>query len=83
MEILLSCLLLIAGFVALIKGADWFVEGSSGLAANFKVPSVIIGLTTQITFACRLRLTGIFTFILHKNGDKFTEMWYDNKRKEV
>ena len=45
MEILLSCLLLIAGFVALIKGADWFVEGSSGLAANFKVPSVIIGLT--------------------------------------
>lgn len=45
MEILLSCLLLIAGFVALIKGADWFVDGSSGVAANFKVPSVIIGLT--------------------------------------
>ena len=45
MEILLSCLLLIAGFVALIKGVNWFVDGSSGLAANFKVPSVIIGLT--------------------------------------
>ena len=45
MEILLSCLLLVVGFVALIKGADFFVDGSSGLAANFKVPGVIIGLT--------------------------------------
>lgn len=38
-------LLLIAGFVALIKGADLFVDGSSSVAAIFKVPSVIIGLT--------------------------------------
>ena len=33
------------GFVALIKGADWFVDGSSALARNFRVPGVIIGLT--------------------------------------
>ena len=33
------------GFVALIKGADLFVDGSSSLAAIFKVPTVIIGLT--------------------------------------
>ena len=45
MEILLNCLLLAVGFVALIKGADFFVDGSSGLAAFFKVPGVIIGLT--------------------------------------
>ena len=45
MEILLSCLLLVVGFAALIKGADLFVDGSSGLAANFRVPAVIIGLT--------------------------------------
>ena len=45
MEILLSCLLLIVGFIALIKGANWFVDGSSGVAANFRVPTVIIGLT--------------------------------------
>lgn len=37
--------LLVIGFVALIKGADWFVDGSSSLAGNFKVPGVIIGLT--------------------------------------
>lgn len=37
--------LLIAGFVLLIKGADFFVEGSSGIAKKLKVPSLIIGMT--------------------------------------
>lgn len=38
-------LLLIAGFALLIKGADFFVEGSSSVAKRLKVPSIIIGLT--------------------------------------
>jgi cation:H+ antiporter len=37
--------LLIGGFVLLIKGADWFVDGSSSVAKLLKVPSIIIGLT--------------------------------------
>lgn len=37
--------LLLMGFVLLIKGADFFVEGSSSIARILKVPSVIIGLT--------------------------------------
>ena len=37
--------LLVVGFVLLIKGADFFVEGSSSLAQILKVPSVVIGLT--------------------------------------
>lgn len=36
---------LIIGFVLLIKGADYFVEGSSSVAKLLRVPSVIIGLT--------------------------------------
>lgn len=36
---------LIVGFVLLIKGADFFVEGSSSVAKLLKIPSVIIGLT--------------------------------------
>lgn len=36
---------LIVGFVLLIKGADWFVEGSSAAAKLLKVPPLIIGLT--------------------------------------
>lgn len=38
-------LLLLIGFVLLIKGADFFIDGSSSLARIMKVPSVIIGLT--------------------------------------
>lgn len=36
---------LVAGFVLLIKGADWFVDGASAVAKLLKVPSVVIGLT--------------------------------------
>lgn len=36
---------LILGFILLIKGADFFVEGSSSIARIFKIPSVVIGLT--------------------------------------
>ena len=38
-------LLLLVGFVGLIKGADIFVEGSSSIAKRFHVPGIIIGLT--------------------------------------
>lgn len=37
--------LLIVGFVFLIKGADFFVEGSSAVAKKLRIPSMIIGLT--------------------------------------
>lgn len=40
-----AVLFLIAGFVLLIKGADYFVDGSSSVAKSLKVPSMIIGLT--------------------------------------
>lgn len=43
--ILLNILLLLVGFVLLIKGADFFVDGSSSVAKLLKVPSVVIGLT--------------------------------------
>lgn len=38
-------LLLAFGFVLLVKGADWFVEGSSGVADKFGIPQLVIGLT--------------------------------------
>ncbi len=38
-------LFLVIGFVLLIKGADFFVEGSSSVAKRFHVPAIIIGLT--------------------------------------
>lgn len=42
---MLSYVLLIVGFVLLVKGADYFVEGCSSVAKILKVPSIIIGLT--------------------------------------
>ena len=41
----MTYILLIIGFILLIKGADYFVEGSSNLAKALKIPTLIIGLT--------------------------------------
>lgn len=45
MKILLDLVLLVVGFVLLIKGADYFVEGSAAVAKKFNIPGVVIGLT--------------------------------------
>lgn len=45
MEILVEIVLLLAGFIMLIKGADWFVEGASNIARKFGIPNLVIGLT--------------------------------------
>ena len=42
---MVNIIILIVGFIALIKGADWFVDGSSALAKTFHVSGLIIGLT--------------------------------------
>ena len=41
----LCLVILILGFIVLIKGADIFVDGASSVAGNFKVPKILIGLT--------------------------------------
>lgn len=45
MEMVLAFVLLLVGFVLLVKGADVFVDGSSGIAKFLKIPSIVIGLT--------------------------------------
>ena len=44
-NVFVSLLVLIVGFILLMKGADFFVEGSSSIATRFHIPSLIIGLT--------------------------------------
>lgn len=41
----IAFVLLLVGFVLLVKGADVFVDGSSGIAKFLKIPSIVIGLT--------------------------------------
>lgn len=43
--IFLQILLLVLGFAMLIKGADWFVEGTSGIARKMGIPQLVVGLT--------------------------------------
>ncbi len=45
MEIILPAILIIIGFILLIKGADFLVEGSSDIAKRFHIPEIVIGLT--------------------------------------
>lgn len=45
MQVILQILLLVVGFVLLMKGADWFVEGASKLADKLGIPQLVIGLT--------------------------------------
>ena len=41
----MQIVLLIVGFVLLIKGSDFFVDGSSNIASILKIPTLIVGLT--------------------------------------
>lgn len=45
MEMVLNIILLLVGFVLLIKGADFFVDGSSSVARLLGIPGFVIGLT--------------------------------------
>lgn len=43
--IIIQVVILLVGFVFLIKGSDFFVDGASSIAAILKVPTIIVGLT--------------------------------------
>ena len=45
MEMLVPIFWLAVGFVLLIKGGDWFVDGASGIARRFHLPEILIGAT--------------------------------------
>ena len=45
MTIIFEALLLAFGFILLVKGADWFVDGASGIAVKLCIPQLVIGLT--------------------------------------
>lgn len=45
MTMLLPISLLALGFLMLVKGADWFVDGASGIAGKLGIPQIVVGLT--------------------------------------
>ena len=63
---MLTYILLILGFILLIKGADLFVDGSSSIARLLRIPAVVIGLTIvafgtsapELSVSCSAALAG-------------------------
>lgn len=45
MDIFVNIILLIVGFALLVLGANWFVDGASGIAKKARISSMVIGLT--------------------------------------
>ena len=41
----IQIILLLVGFIILIKGADYFIDGASEIAKHFNIPKILIGLT--------------------------------------
>ena len=65
----INTIILILGFIILIKGADFFVDGASGIAENFKVPKILIGLTIVAFGTSAPELAVSIKSILSGNGD--------------
>lgn len=66
---IITIFLLILGFVILIKGADLFVDGTSGISNNFKVSKILIGLTIVAFGTSAPELAVSIKSITSGNGD--------------
>jgi cation:H+ antiporter len=64
-----NVILLVIGFIILIKGADFFVDGASGIAGNFKVSKILIGLTIVAFGTSAPEFAVSVKSILSGNGD--------------
>lgn len=65
---LLQAGILIVGFVFLVKGADWFVEGSASIAKKQGIPQLIIGLTIVAMGTSMPEAAVSITAALHQNA---------------
>ena len=69
MNIFFSIILLIVGFVILIKGADWLVDGASSIATRFKVSKTLIGLTIVAFGTSAPELAVSITSLINNSSD--------------
>ena len=69
MEMFLQILLLVLGFVMLVKGADWFVDGAASIASKFGIPQLVIGLTIVALGTSLPELFTSVTAAMKKNSD--------------
>ncbi len=74
-RIMMMYVWLIIGFVLLVKGADFFVDGSSSVAKTLRVPTLIIGLTiVAFGTSCPEAAVSITASIAGKNDMAFSNV---------
>ena len=69
MEMLIQLALLAVGFVLLVKGADWFVDGAASVAAKLGIPQLVIGLTIVAMGTSAPEAAVSLTAAFHGNAD--------------
>lgn len=69
MDVFISVILLIVGFVMLVKGADWFVDGAAGIAAKAKISELVIGLTVVAFGTSAPELAVSISSAIHGSAD--------------
>ena len=65
---MLELILLIVGFIMIIKASDVLVDAASSLAIKFKVPKMLIALTIVAFGTCAPELAISFNSVMAKNG---------------
>lgn len=69
MEMLIQLGILAIGFVMLVKGSDWFVDGASSIATKFGIPQLVIGLTIVALGTSAPEAAVSITAAFHGNAD--------------
>ena len=69
MEMIIQLALLALGFVLLVKGADWFVDGAASIAAKLGIPQLVIGLTIVAMGTSAPEAAVSLTAAFHGNAD--------------
>ena len=69
MEMMIQLALLAVGFVLLVKGADWFVDGAASIAEKLGIPQLVIGLTIVAMGTSAPEAAVSLTAAFHGNAD--------------
>ena len=69
MDMIIQLVLLAVGFVLLVKGADWFVDGAASIAEKLGIPQLVIGLTIVALGTSAPEAAVSLTAAFHGNAD--------------
>ena len=73
----LKVVILLVGFLFLVKGADWFVEGAASIAKKLGIPQLIIGLTIVAMGTSMPEAAVSITAALQKNAESRSEISWE------